>query len=95
MKNSGWKNKNGTSDRSCSCGSWKNHWINNSGKNWPKTCSIEYCYEDAVVGAHIINSSEEGEWIVPACKACNKRTDVFSLKNNIVLITANTNKTNC
>lgn len=23
----GWKNKNGTSERNCKCGSWKDHWI--------------------------------------------------------------------
>ena len=35
MTNKGWKNKNGTSNRTCNCGSWKNHWINNSGEKWP------------------------------------------------------------
>lgn len=25
----GWKNKNGTSERSCKCGSWKTHWEKN------------------------------------------------------------------
>lgn len=29
----GWKNKAGTQDRKCKCGSWKQHWINNSGKD--------------------------------------------------------------
>ena len=27
MVYSGWKNKVGTADRACKCGSWKNHWI--------------------------------------------------------------------
>lgn len=36
----GWKNKVGTQDRECKCGSWKQHWINFSGKKWPEKCSV-------------------------------------------------------
>lgn len=53
----GWKNKNGTSNRFCSCGSWKNHWINNSGNTWPTFCSASDCMQRAEVGAHVINYS--------------------------------------
>ena len=28
----GWKNKSGTKDRQCKCGSWKIHWMNYSGQ---------------------------------------------------------------
>lgn len=89
----GRKNKNGTSARTCNCGSWKQHWINASGKPWPKTCSIAGCDNDAEVGAHIINKDVSGEYIVPACKSCNNSTSAFSLKPGITLISANKQKT--
>lgn len=33
MISTGWKNKVGTAERACKCGSWKNHWIKFSGKS--------------------------------------------------------------
>jgi len=51
----GWKNKAGTGNRSCRCGSWKQHWINATGKSWPKKCFIAGFDNDATLDAHIIN----------------------------------------
>ena len=49
MVYSGWKNKVGTADRACKCGSWKNHWIKFSDKAWPAKCSVEVkCYTNVV-----------------------------------------------
>ncbi len=84
-----WKNKKGTGGRSCNCGSWKQHWINNSGKSWPTTCSIKGCNNPANLGAHIINSNVSGEKIVPACDSCNKLNSEFDLKGGITVVTAN------
>lgn len=89
----GWKNKKGTGYRSCNCGSWKNHWINNSDEPWPSTCSIAGCSNTATLGAHIINSSVSGEKIVPACDSCNKLTGEFNLKGGVTLISANKKET--
>lgn len=89
----GWKNKSGTSDRSCSCGSWKQHWINNSGKEWPTYCSVDGCSNRATLGAHIYNSNADGEWIAPMCESCNKINREFSLKGKITLVPANKSKT--
>ena len=89
----GWKNKKGTSDRSCKCKTWKQHWINNSGKLWPNKCSIRGCDNSATLGAHIINSEVDGEKIVPACDSCNKLSDKFSLKGGTILVSANKSKT--
>lgn len=86
---SGWKNKGGTGSRSCNCGSWKQHWINVSGKSWPKKCSIQNCTNDATLGAHIINSSVSGEKIVPVCDSCNKLSGEFTLKGGVTLVSAN------
>lgn len=89
----GWKNKEGTGTRSCKCGSWKNHWINNSGKAWPAKCSVASCNNAATLGAHIINPDVAGEYIVPACDSCNKLNVEFDLKGGITLISANKQKT--
>lgn len=91
----GWKNKKGTALRSCKCESWKKHWINCSGREWPKTCSVLGCSNDATLGAHIYNTNPEvtGEYIIPACDECNKRSEKFSLKESTCLVSANKQKT--
>lgn len=93
VTNKDWKNKNGTSNRTCKCGSWKEHWINRSGKEWPTKCSVLGCNNVATLGAHIINKNVSGEYIVPACESCNKVSYEFNLKNNITLVSANKQKT--
>lgn len=85
----GWKNKVGTQDRACKCGSWKNHWINFSGEKWPEKCSVSGCNNDATLGAHVYNPKVSGEKIIPACDSCNKRADEFSLKSGVTLVSAN------
>lgn len=89
----GWKNKNGTANRSCSCGTWRQHWINFSGENWPIFCSVSGCYNAATLGAHVINSAVSGEKIIPMCESCNKLTKEFSLKDKIILVSANVSDT--
>lgn len=88
-----WKNKKGTSNRSCKCGSWKHHWINISGKSWPSKCSVKECNNSTTLGAHVINSDVSGERIVPACESCNKLEGEFDLKVGITLVFANKLKT--
>ena len=88
-----WKNKGGTGDRDCACGSWKQHWINNSSSSWPSKCSISGCNNNATLGAHVINSSVSGERIIPACDSCNKLDDEFNLKGGVSLVSANKTKT--
>lgn len=85
----GWKNKNGTGDRACKCGTWKNHWLNFSGEKWPSECSVSGCDNSATLGAHIYNANVSGEKIVPVCASCNKKSGEFSLKNGVVLVSAN------
>lgn len=84
-----WKNKKGTSSRSCNCGSWKQHWINQSSKSWPDRCSVKGCSNEATLGAHVINASVSGEKIVPACDSCNKLDNEFDLKAGVTLVSAN------
>ena len=89
----GWKNKEGTQNRECKCGSWKQHWINVSGKEWPEKCSVFGCKNTAILGAHVYNPDVSGERIIPACDSCNKRKAEFSLKSGVVLVSANKQET--
>ena len=86
---SGWSNKGGTAERACKCGTWQQHWINESKKPWPTTCSVQGCSSKPTLGAHIINPQVSGERIVPMCSSCNNLTGSFTLKGSISLIHAN------
>jgi len=88
-----WRNKNGTKDRNCKCGSWKQHWINFSRKPWPSSCSVLGCKQPAEIGAHVYNPEVSGEKIVPMCKLCNKLDTPFSLKNETRVVSANKSET--
>lgn len=89
----GWKNKKGTSDRVCCCGSWKQHWINITQKQWPEECSVKGCTCKPTLGAHVINSSVKGERIVPMCDSCNQIEGEFELKDNTSCPSANVSET--
>ena len=91
--NANWKNKKGTGDRNCKCGSWKNHWINFSGKPWPSECCVNNCKEKPTLGAHVFHPEISGERIVPMCTQCNKIEVTFGLKSNTILVSANTSST--
>lgn len=93
MTEKNWKNKKGTKERHCGCGTWKQHWINNSGKQWPTKCSVAGCNNSATLGAHIINKNVSGEYIVPACESCNQLDSEFDLKYGTTLVSANKQKT--
>lgn len=90
---SGWANKGGTGKRSCNCGSWKQHWLNDSKQQWPKKCFVTGCSAAPVLGAHIYNSGVSGEYIAPFCDSCNKLSNKFSLKNEVTIVSANKQKT--
>lgn len=88
-----WKNKKGTGKRSCECGSWKQHWLNLSGKSWPLKCSVEKCSSPPEVGGHIIQVGQSQEQVVPLCHSCNSRDDTFYLGMGVTPVGANKAKT--
>lgn len=93
LPTSGWKNKGGTADRACKCGTWKQHWLNYSNKQWPTSCSVSGCTNKPTLGAHVINPDVTGERIVPMCDSCNKLKSSFSLKVDVVCPSANKSET--
>lgn len=88
-----WKNKKGTGERICRCGSWARHWVNFSEQPWPDYCSVEGCYEKASLGAHVYQPPSKEEYIIPMCDDCNHKTDLFDLKSDVILVSANKSKT--
>lgn len=93
VTNKNWKNKSGTGNRTCSCGTWKQHWLNFSGRSWPDSCSVMGCANEPTLGAHVINNEVSGEKIVPMCTSCNKLTGYFDLKGGVQLVNANKSET--
>jgi len=89
ITNNGWSNKAGTAERACSCQTWKQHWLNFSGRPWPAQCAVQTCASRPTLGAHVINPAVSGERIIPTCEACNHRSGHFSLKPATVLVSAN------
>lgn len=86
LEASGWGNKVGTTTRNrCNHGSWKQHWIDVTGKNWPATCSVNGCDNTADVGGHVYHNGYEGERIAPICSSCNKIAGKFTFKGGITL----------
>lgn len=88
LPTSGWKNKIRARKIHCKCGSWKDHWINNSKSPWPLLCSISGCWQSPTLGIHIRNRNVKGEYIVPACDRCRWIIDEFNLKPGVAIVPA-------
>ena len=89
-------NINGTSDNTCSCGSWLDHWKNFSNQSLPNRCSANNCYEKPEVGAHVQKDSiyDKNWYIVPLCKECNAKTgSPLEISDSINLVSANVSET--
>ncbi|WP_420588174.1 hypothetical protein [Bacterioplanoides sp.] len=77
-------NINGTSDNSCKCEGWLDHWKKFGGGWFFDDCAVEGCTNRAHVGAHVKkhNSSDNNWYIVPFCHThnlCDKVLGVFEL----------------
>lgn len=89
-------NINGTSDKTCSCGSWLDHWKNFSGQSVPTYCPESSCTQKPEVGAHVQkdSSSDKSWYIVPLCKTHNGETNKsLTISDNINLVSANVSET--
>jgi hypothetical protein len=87
-------NINGTSDNSCSCDSWLDHWNRFSGQN-ARICSVIDCYRTDIVGAHVqkYNSTNRNWYIVPLCREHNQSTNDLEISENVAFASANTSRT--
>lgn len=89
------KNINGTSDNSCKCGSWLNHWEKYGGGK-AGMCAEKACTKKAEVGAHVLkaDSNDKNWYIVPMCKDHNGLLgEEIEVMDSTVLVSANTAET--
>jgi len=89
-------NINGTSDNTCNCGSWLNHWQKFSRQSLPSFCPEKSCKNKPEVGAHIQkdNIYDKSWYIIPLCKDCNAKTgEMLEVIDSIKLMSANVNET--
>lgn len=89
------RNVNGTSDLSCSCGSWLNHWKNYSRQSVPSYCSERNCIKKPEVGAHVQKDSiiDKTWYIVPLCNEHNLKASALDIGDYVALVAANTSST--
>lgn len=90
------KNINGTSNSSCKCGSWLEHWKKFSDQSLSIHCSEKSCIKKPEVGAHVQkdNSADSNWYIVPFCDTHNKETGKsLEIVDSVKLVSANVNET--
>ena len=79
------KNLVGTAGKTCSCpgsSSWLEHWERKTGR---KSGACAACSSAAKVGGHVKKVGHDySHYIVPLCKACNMRTDEFTVYEELV-----------
>jgi hypothetical protein len=93
------RNLRGTSGRLCLCGSWIDHWYNETrSTRW--SCAVLGCANDATVGAHVQlldNRDGFGWWIVPMCNPHNHtwNADEMWLDCRVDAVSANARMMGC
>lgn len=91
------QNLNGTGDKACYCGTWLEHWrlFNGETRKIPSKCTATDCNEPVGDGAHIKKCvlHDQRHYIVPLCKKCNQRPDVFDIPDETPLALANVAET--
>jgi hypothetical protein len=86
------KNINATSEDTCRCGSWLEHWKKFSGQALPTCCPEEKCPHKPEVGAFVQKDShgDPGWYIVPLCKLHNELIGKsLILVDTVKLVSAN------
>jgi len=89
------RNINGTSDTTCSCGSWLAHWKKFSGQ--PVTyCPATGCLKTDLVGAHVQKgggSTDQKWYIFPLCSTHNQHVAELEVSDVHKLVSANKSET--
>lgn len=83
------KNLHNTGDRKpVGYNSWLEYWEAKSGEKATECNSVTCSAKTDLVGAHVIKAgSLDGKWyIIPLCKACNKRNDEFYVSGTLVAV---------
>jgi len=89
-------NINGTSENTCKCGSWLEHWRKFSKQSLPSYCPEKACIKKPEVGAHVQKdgSTDKNWYIIPLCKDHNgERGKTLEVSDSIALVSANVSET--
>ena len=89
-------NINGTSDNTCKCGSWLDHWKKFSQQALPTHCPEKSCIEKPELGAHVQKhgSSDSNWYILPLCKKHNAQSGgTLEVSDYVALAPANVKET--
>lgn len=89
------KNLIDTTDNTCHCGSWKEHYYTYSDVSADR-CQVKDCSGEFEVGAHVkkVGNRDNKWYIVPMCKAHNNKDgEEYELKASVTLVSANVAET--
>ena len=89
------KNINGTTDNSCRCGSWLNHWQKYGGI-LAGVCVEKSCTKNAEAGAHVLkgDSIDQNWYIIPLCRDHNALWGKeIEIRDSAKIVSANTKET--
>lgn len=89
------KNMKGTTDNSCKCDSWLEHWkkFSRQSTTW---CQAVGCTRQDLVGAHVQrggSSTDQNWYIYPLCKGHNQEKGELEVADAYALVSANVNET--
>jgi len=89
------KNINGTSESTCTCGSWLNHWKAYSGQPLPTYCVERRCMKTPTLGAHVQkgSSTDRAWYIIPLCPDHNRKAESLDVSDSVALVPANVSET--
>ncbi len=90
------RNVNGTSDNTCRCGSWLDHWKKFGGQSIPTYCSEKTCIQKPEVGAHVQKDGliDNSWYIIPLCKIHNgKKGESIDVSDTVKPVSANVKET--
>jgi len=81
------KNLTGTSDKTCACDSWLDHWETYSGQK-AGACGVLTCNAKADVGAHVrkYGANDYTPYIYPLCSGCNQSAEVLDAWDGYPLV---------
>ena len=88
------KNINGTSDSTCKCGTWLEHWKRFGGGSICTYCPETKCVQKPEVGAHVQKESDSSWYIIPLCGTHNSQSgQSLDISDYIKLVPANVSMT--
>ena len=83
-----------TSENTCNCESWIDHWERFSGLEASR-CSVIDCDNNDLVGAHvsIIDNDDDDCYIIPLCNEHSQSSDLLEIYEDVKLISAKVGET--